>query len=156
YAGSPSPEPFDRSCAGPFRCARIASTAIWLATSPAGHPPMPSHTTNSPWLTRSPYESSLRSRTRPVSVAAPNRNRIRLVVPVLPSVPSGTVERKFRSHATVCSPVQARSIKGHTSPRNRQPAVFPGRAAVAGLVSGHVEDLSAAGGSYERRLNQSP
>ena len=32
---------------------RIASTAIWLATSPAGAPPMPSQTTNRPSSARS-------------------------------------------------------------------------------------------------------
>ncbi len=51
---------------------RIPSTAIWLATSPASCPPMPSATTNAVVVTRK--LSSFSGRMRPVSVAAPTRS----------------------------------------------------------------------------------
>src|SRR6187549_3048925 len=47
-----------------------------LATSPAGAPPMPSHTTNRPSSARDMKASSFWGRTRPVSVRAPTRSRI--------------------------------------------------------------------------------
>ncbi len=53
------------------RC-RMPSTAIWLATSPASCPPIPSATTNVVSVTR--RLSSFSGRTRPLSVADPTRS----------------------------------------------------------------------------------
>ncbi len=54
------------------RRSRMPSTAIWLATSPASWPPIPSATTNAVSVTR--RLSSFSGRTRPLSVADPIRS----------------------------------------------------------------------------------